>query len=58
MVKGDDALGSATSEVGSRTLMVAMIGGPAVSTAPVIGAVASLMSWILAMASEAVNMRG
>ena len=38
--------------------MVAMVFGPAVSTAPVIRAITGLMSWVLAMASEAVNMRG
>ena len=58
MGEGDDALSSAASEVRGRTLVVTMVGGPAISTAPVIGAVASLMPWILAMAFEAVNMRG
>ena len=38
--------------------MVAMVFGPAVSTAPVIGTVAGLMSWVFAMAFEAVNVRG
>ena len=58
MGKGNDALGSATSKVRGRAFVVAMVGEPAVSTAPVIWAVAGLMSWVLAMASEAVNMRG
>ena len=38
--------------------MVAMVFGPAVSTTPVIGAVAGRMSWIFAMAFEAVDVRG
>ena len=58
MSEGDNARSGATSEVRGRAFMVAMVGGPAVSTAPVIGAVAGLMSRILTMTSEAVNMRG
>ena len=58
MGEGDHALSSATSEVRGRTFMVAMVSGPAVSTAPVIRAVAGLMPWILAMTSEAVDVRG
>ena len=58
MGKGDNALAGATSEVGGGTLMVAMIGRPAVATTLVIRAVASFMSRVFAMALEAVNMRG
>ena len=58
MGERDDARSGATGEVGGRALMVAMVGGPAVSTAPVIGAVAGLMPWVLAMTFEAVDMRG
>ena len=58
MGKGDDALGSAAGEVRGRTLVVAMVFGPAVSTAPVIRAIAGLVSWIFAMASEAVDVGG
>ena len=58
MSERDDARSGAAGEVRGRAFMVAMVFGPAVSTAPVIGAVAGLMSWIFAMASEAVNMRG
>ena len=58
MGEGDDALSSAAGEVRGGTLVVAMVFGPAVSTAPVIRAIAGLMSWILAMAFEAVDMRG
>ena len=56
--EGDDALSSAASEVRGRALMVAMVFGPAVSTAPVVGAVAGLVSWVLTMAFEAVDVRG
>ena len=58
MSEGDDALGGAAGEVRGRALMVAMVSGPAVATAPIVRAVASLVSRILAMASEAVDMRG
>ena len=58
MSEGDDALSGAASKVRGGALMVLMVGRPAIATAPIIRAVASLMSRILAMASEAVNMRG
>ena len=58
MGKGDDARSGATSEVRGGAFMVAMVGRPAVSTAPVVGAVAGLMSRVLAMTFEAVDMRG
>ena len=58
MGEGDNARSGATSEVRSGTLVMAMIFRPAVSTAPVIRAVAGLMSRVFAMASETVNMRG
>ena len=58
MGEGNDALGGAASKVRCRTLVVAMVGGPAVSTAPVIGAVAGLMPRVLTVTSETVNMRG
>ena len=58
MSEGDNARGGATSEVRGRAFMVAMVFGPAVSTAPIIGAVAGFMSRVLAMAFEAIDMRG
>ena len=58
MGKGDDARSGAASEVRGRAFMVAMVFGPAVSTAPVIGAVAGLVSWILAVTFETVDVRG
>ena len=56
-VKGDNALGSAASEVGGRTFVVAMVGRPTVSTAPVIGAVTGFMPRVLAVAPETIDMR-
>ena len=58
MSEGNDAFGGATGEMGSGAFVVSMIGGPAVSTAPVVGAVASLMSWIFAVASKTIDVRG
>ena len=57
MGEGNDACSGATGEVGGRALMVAMVGGPAVSTAPVIGAVAGRVSRVLAMTPKTVNVR-
>ena len=57
MGKGDDARSGAASEMRGGAFMVTMVSRPAVSTAPVIGAVAGLMSRVLAMTSEAVDMR-
>ena len=57
MGEGDDARSGATSEVRGGAFMVAMVFGPAVSTAPVIRAVAGLVSWILAVTPETVNIR-
>ena len=58
MGKRNDARSGATSEVRGGAFMVAMVGGPTISTAPVVGAVAGLMSRVLTMTFEAVNMRG
>ena len=58
MSEGDNARGGAASEVRGGAFMVAMVLGPAVSTAPVIGAVAGLMSWIFAVTSEAIDVWG
>ena len=58
MGKGDDARSGAAGKVRSRAFVVAMVFRPAVSTAPIIRAVAGLMSRILAMTLEAVDMRG
>ena len=55
MGEGDNALGCATRKVGRRTLVVRMISGPAVPAAPVVRAIAGLVSRVLAVALEAVN---
>ena len=57
MSEGDNALGCAARKVGGGALMVRVISGPAVPAAPIIGAVAGLVSRVLAMAPEAVNVR-
>ena len=53
--EGDNAFGCAACEVGRGALMVRVVSGPAVPAAPKIGAVASLVSGVLTMALEAVN---
>ena len=58
VVKGDNACSGATSKVRGGALMMLMVSRPAVSTAPVRGAVAGFMSRVLAVTSEAVNIRG
>ena len=57
MSEGDNAHSGATSEVRSRAFMVAMVFGPAVSTAPIIGAVASRVSRVLTVTPKTVNVR-
>ena len=54
--KGDDTLGRTTCEVGRGALMVRVVSGPAVPAAPEIGAVAGLVSRVLAVTFEAVDM--
>ena len=56
--KGDNARSGAASKVRGGTFMVTMIFGPAVSTAPIIRAVAGLMPWVFTMAPEAIDVRG
>ena len=53
--KGDDAFARAACKVRGGALMVRMVSGPAISAAPVVGAIASLVSRVLAVALEAVN---
>ena len=55
MGEGDDALGRAACEVRRGALMVRVVGGPAVPAAPIIGAVAGLVSRVLAVTLEAVD---
>ena len=56
--KGDNARSGAASKVRGGAFMVTMVFGPAVSTTPIIRAIAGLMPWVFTMALEAVNMRG
>ena len=54
MVKGDDAFGSGAGEMRRGTFMVAMVSAPTVPTRARVGTIAAVVSWILAMALEAV----
>ena len=54
MIEGDDAFGGGASEVRRRTFMMTMIGAPAVSAGVCIGTITTVMSWVFAMALEAV----
>ena len=53
--EGDDALGCATCKVGRGALIVCVVGRPAVPAAPIIGVVAGLVSRVLTVAFEAVD---
>ena len=55
MGEGDDALACATCEVGRGALMVRVVSGPAVPAAPIVRAVAGLVSRVLAVTLEAVD---
>ena len=55
MGEGDDALGRAACKVRRRALVVRVVGGPAVPAVPIVGAVAGLVSRVLAVALEAVD---
>ena len=54
MVEGDDTFGGGASEVRRRTLMMAMVGAPTISAGACVGTIATVMSWVFAMAFEAV----
>ena len=58
MVKGDDAFGGGASEVKRRTLMMTMVGAPAISARACVRTVATVMPWVLAVALEAIWVRG
>ena len=58
MSKGDNTFGCAASKVGRGALVVRVVGGPAVSATPEVGAVAGLMSRIFAVTLKAVDVRG
>ena len=54
VVEGDDAFGGGASEVGRRTLMMTVVDAPAISAGAYVGTVATVMSWVFAVAFEAV----
>ena len=56
--EGDDTFARAASKVGRGALVVRMVGGPAVSATPEVGAVAGLVSRVFAVTLEAIDMRG
>ena len=55
MGEGDDTFGRAACKVGRGALMVCVVSGPAVPAAPVIGAVAGLVSGVLTVTFETVD---
>ena len=55
MGEGDNTFGYAASKMGRGAFMVCVVGGPAVPAAPVIRAVTGLVSRVLAVAPEAVD---
>jgi hypothetical protein len=56
--EGDDALSGAAGEVGCGAFSVEMVGRPAEAAGAVVGALTALMTWVFAMAREAVGERG
>ena len=54
MVEWNNTLGGRAGEMGGRALMVTMVGALAVSARAHVGAVTAVVSWVLAMALEAV----
>ena len=54
MVKGDDAFGSGAGKMRGGTFMVTMVSAPTVPTRACVGAVAAIVSWVLAVALEAI----
>ena len=58
MGKRDNARSGAASKVRGRAFMITVVSGPAISTAPIVGAVAGFMPWVLTMTPETIDMRG
>ena len=58
MVEGNDTFGGGASKVRRRTLMMTMVGAPAVSAGACIGTVTTVVSWVFTVALEAVWVRG
>ena len=57
MVEGDNAFGGGAGEVGRGALMVTMVSAPAVPARARVGTVATVVSWVFAMALKAVWVR-
>ena len=58
VVKRDDTFGGGAGEMRRGTFMVAMISAPTVPTRARVGAVAAVVSWVLAVALEAIRIGG
>jgi hypothetical protein len=58
VIKGDDALGSATGEMRRGTLTVKVVGRPTEPTGSVVGALATVVTRILTVACEAIREGG
>jgi hypothetical protein len=56
--KGDDTLSGAAGEVGQGALVMKMISGPAVSASLGVGAFATIVAQVFAVARQAVGERG
>ena len=58
MGEGDNTFACAAGKVGRGALVVRVVGGPAVSATPEVGAVAGLVSRVFAVTLETVDVRG
>ena len=58
MGERDNTRSGAASKVGGGAFVMTVVGGPAISTAPIVGAVAGFMPGILTVAPETIDMRG
>ena len=58
MGERDNACSGAASKVRGRAFVMTVVDGPAISTAPIVGAIAGFMPWIFAVTPETIDMRG
>ena len=58
MGERDNTCSGAASKVRGRAFVMSVVGRPAISTAPIVEAVAGFMPWILAVTPETIDMRG
>ena len=54
MIEGDNAFGGGTGEVRRGTLVMMVVGAPAVPARACIRTIITVMSWVFAMAFEAI----